>query len=89
MRAENVHEIVQNLIDAVVAAGDQPSKVSRIVISDAEMDFIQDSKVFSTTVSHYYGGSDTLMLENIVADKYGRYISFYLNGILVVREVAP
>lgn len=89
MQVQNVHPTIQAVIDAVAAAGDQPTKVARIVLTNAEMDVVQDTRAFSKTVSKHYGGSDTMTIEDIRANNAGRYISFRLNGVLFVREVVP
>lgn len=78
--------VVDQLVAAIAAAGEHPNEVRRIVLSPAEMQEVQDSKAFTTTVSKYYGDSSTLIIDQITTDREGRYISFYLGGVLVVRH---
>jgi hypothetical protein len=86
MDVQNYGGVVDQLVAAIAAAGDHPNEVRRIVLTPAEMQELQDSGAFTTTVSKYYGQSDTLIIDNIVTDREGRYLSLYLGGILVVRH---
>lgn len=86
MDVQNYGGVVDQLVAAIADAGDHPNEVRRIVLTPAEMQELQDSKAFCTTVSKYYGQSDTLIIDNIVTDREGRYLSLYLGGILVVRH---
>lgn len=86
MDVQNYGGVVDLLVAAIANAGDHPNEVRRIVLTPAEMQEVQDSKAFTTTVSKYYGDSSTLIIDNIITDREGRYLSFYLGGILVVRH---
>lgn len=86
MDVQNYGGVIDALVAAIANAGDHPNEVQRIVLTPAEMQELQDSKAFCTTVSKYYGQSDTLIIDNIVTDLDGKYLSLYLGGILVVRH---
>lgn len=55
-----------------------------ISVTQAEMDAIMASGDFRTSVSKYYGGSDTKVIEQIVTSTTGKVQSFYLGETIVV-----
>lgn len=86
MEVQTYGGVVDALVAKIAEAGDHPNEVRRIVLTPAEMKEVQDSGAFTTTVSKYYGDSSTLIIDNIITDRQGEYISFYLNGVLVCRH---
>lgn len=86
MEVQNYGGIIDTVVAAITAAGEHPTNVQRIVLTPAEMQEFQDSKAFTKTVTKYYGDSSTLIIDDIITGRDGRYISFYLGGILVTRH---
>jgi hypothetical protein len=78
--------IVKSVVDAVVAAGNQPSNVKQIVLTDDEMLAFERSGEFRETIAKYYSTVETMVMDDIVRDRSGRIFSFWLNGILVTRQ---
>jgi hypothetical protein len=86
MEVQTYGGVVDQLVAKIAEAGEHPNEVRRIVLTPAEMKEVQDSGAFTTTVSKYYGDSSTLIIDNIITDRQGDYISFYLGGVLVCRH---
>lgn len=80
MRAVGYTGIMADVM-AAIHAEDKPRFIE---VTRAEMDEIISSDYFRTTVSKYYGGSDTLTLNSIVNDMDGKVTSFYLEDTQVI-----
>lgn len=72
--------------DAIAQAAGNPEGIARVYLTSAEMKEIKESGAFRDTVSKYYGDSQTMIMDKIVTDSDGNFLSFYMGGVLFAQQ---